>query len=190
MFFKAFRAINYSFFMTLIGLFAFQASSAHADNSLSHGETIKVVVQGEKDLSGSYYIDGAGNIQMPMIGDVRVAGKTPNGIKDAIAKRLRDGYIKNPVVSVKSLSVKNVPANATRQIYVVGEVESPGYYTLPANASHILNIVALAGGYTDKANKQEFEIVRNVKGTHYRKKAQTGALEYLDGDIIIIKERL
>lgn len=190
MFFNAFRAINYIFLMTLVSLLALQPSAAHADNSVSQGETINVIVQGEKDLSGPYYIDGAGNIQMPMIGDVRVAGKTPSGIKNAIAKRLRDGYLKNPVVSVKSMSVKNVPADATRQIYVVGEVESPGYYTLPANASHILNIVALAGGYTDKADKQEFEIVRNVKGTHYRKKAQTGALEYLDGDIIIIKERL
>ncbi len=190
MFFKAFRTINYSFFMTLLSLLAFQPSTAHADNSVSHGETIKVVVQGEKDLSGPYYIDGAGNIQMPMIGDVHVAGKSPSEIRDHISTRLRDGYIKNPVVSVKSTSVKNVPANAARQIYVVGEVKNPGYYALPPNASHILNIVALAGGYTDKADKKGFEIVRNVKGTHYRKKAQTGALEYLDGDIIIIKERL
>lgn len=191
MFFKALSAKNFVILFSLVSISTFQPV-AHAESSKSQffsaGETIEIVVQGENDLSGSYYIDKKGNIDLPLIGSVHVAGKTGNEIKNAITKNLKDGYIKNPIVTVKT--TKTDDATAKKGIYVVGEIKSPGYYALPENASHLLNIVALAGGYTKQANKEEFEIVRNINGTHYRKKAKSGALEFLDGDIIIIKERL
>lgn len=192
MFFKALNARYFVILFTLVSVFAFQAV-AHAESSQSQyfsvGETIEIVVQGENDLSGSYYIDDKGKIDLPLIGSMLVSGKTGNEIKNAVTKRLKDGYIKNPVVSIKTTKVIHNNVTGEKNIYVVGEIKNPGYYVLPDNASHLLNIVAIAGGYTHKANKQEFEIVRNIDGTHYRKKAQSGALEFIDGDIIIIKER-
>ena len=87
---------------------------------------------------------------------------------------------------------KHIPLMALKgmkRIYIVGAVNKPGYYLLPPDAGHILNIIALAGGYTDKANEQEFEIVRAIDNVYYRRRAKTGALDYHDGDIVIIGER-
>ena len=192
MFFKALNARNFVIIFTLVSIFTFR-SVAYAESSKSRyfsaGDTIEIVVQGENDLSGSYYIDKKGKIDLPLIGFLHVSGKTGHEIKNAITKSLKDGFIKNPVVSVKTTQAVHDNDMGEKNIYVVGEIKNPGYYALPDNASHLLNIVALAGGYTPKANKEEFEIVRNIDGTHYRKKAQSGALEFIDGDIIIIKER-
>ncbi|MFP4098632.1 MAG: polysaccharide biosynthesis/export family protein [Alphaproteobacteria bacterium] len=76
-----------------------------------------------------------------------------------------------------------------KHIYVLGAVNNPGYYTLPPTAGHVLNAVALAGGYTQNAQTRTFEIIREIKGVYYRQHAQIGALEYQDGDVIIIGQR-
>jgi len=203
MFFKALRTgcISTLVLFSLAcggGIMAANAKSAQS-NSPSHfteGGTIEINVQGEEDLSNTYYIDMKGHIDMPLIGAVRVTDKTPTNIKNEITEKLKDGYLKNPMVTVKAptlihtTSIKQ-PDKAPNEktVYVIGGVKKPGYYTLPENAHHVLSVVAIAGGYTDKADKKEFEIVRNIDGKHYRKTAQVGAIDYIDGDIIIIKER-
>ncbi len=204
MFFSAFRAKNFAALFYVICLFYFQGIAYGQDSGASKfkaGDVIEIIVENEDNLSNAYYIDKNGDIDMPMIGKINVAGKTQSKIRNIISESLKNGYIKNPIVSVKAKISKTTksttaktktatPAKKTsKSVYIVGAVKNPGYYDLPANASHILNIIALAGGYTDDANKQEYEIVRKIKDTHYRKKTKSGALEYMDGDIIIIKER-
>jgi len=199
MFFSAFSAKNFAALFLVTFLFSFQGIAYGSNTAhFSSGETIEITVQGEESLSNIYYIDKNGLIDMPMIGKVKVAGKTQSEIRRIISESLKSGYIKNPIVTIKGKKLiaptYSPPAQSSESqnsthIYIVGEVKTPGYYELPPNASHILNIIALAGGYTKTANKQEYEIVRKIKDKHYRKKTKSGALEYLDGDIIIIKER-
>ncbi len=200
MFFSASSAKNFAALFLVTFLFCFQGI-AYGSNAahFSSGETIEITVQGEESLSNIYYIDKSGLIDMPMLGKIKVAGKTQSEIRNIISDSLKNGYIKNPIVTVKGKKlIAPTVSPPTQQalsnqnnthIYIVGEVKNPGYYELPPNASHILNIIALAGGYTKTANKQEYEIVRKIKDKHYRKKTKSGALEYMDGDIIIIKER-
>ena len=197
------------------------------DNLLKTGDKINVLVEAEKDLSDFYIIDKIGEINMPLIGKVFVAGKTPHEAKLLIVQKLQDGYLHHPDVAVKEdpnkKHAQDAPAHEKeakpikdikqrkhvhskreytkhmrpeqqarhkmKRIYVVGAINKPGYYTLPPHAGHILNVIALAGGYTNKANKNEFELVRDIDGVYYRKQAQTGALSYHNGDIIIIEER-
>lgn len=188
---------------------------------LKVGDKINILVEGENDLSGFYTISKAGKIEMPLIGEIFVAGKTAHEAKTLITQKLQDGYLHHPDVLVKEkpqtgrkkiteeIPEKTVEDSApsqktlkrtyqesepttkenTKHIYIVGAIKNPGYYTLPPEAGHILNIIALAGGYTNKANTDSFEIVRNIDGKYYRKQAQTGALEYHDGDIVIIEKR-
>ncbi len=201
---------------------------------LKVGDKINITVEGENDLSGFYTINKAGMIDVPLIGNILVAGKTTHETKSLITQKLQDGYLVKPDVLVKEKpktekpqriekKVEKKPQEATKEIatpkkffeqtrshykaygkkhhghkgkkyskkkvYIVGAVQNPGRYALPPNAGHILNIIALAGGYTDKANKSGFELVRNIDGKYYRKQAQTGALDYQDGDIVIIEKR-
>jgi polysaccharide export outer membrane protein len=199
---------------------------------LNVGDKINITVEGEDDLSGFYTINKAGMINVPLIGNILIAGKTTHEAKALIIKNLQDGYLLKPEVLVKEkpqtsdpTKVKKAPQEATeeetaavlqesakhardykkvqnheqhgsktkmflkKKVYIVGAVQKPGKYTLPPEAGHILNIIALAGGYTDKADTSNFELIRNIDGKYYRKQAQTGALEYQDGDIIIIEKR-
>ena len=232
MFVKALRIYFIIAIMCLIG-----AGTAHAREPqvglLKVGDKINIMVEGENDLTGFYTVNKAGSIDMPLIGKVFVAGKTPHEAKTIITQKLKDGYLKKPDVSIKEKPQAEKPAVAVetkpeekahvplvqkpfehakmerappphmpwpqmrkkykegmkKKVYIVGAVKEPGVYKLPRDAGHILNIIALAGGYTDKADTENFEIVRKIDGIYYRKQAQTGALEYHDGDIVIIEER-
>lgn len=202
MFFKAARAGLFSSILYSVSIIAFPSPSYAIETAsmgsqpLTANEVVEVIVKGEDELSGSYTIDENGMINMPMIGNVSIAGKNIVSAKSEIASRLKDGYINSPQVNVTQANLPEqeiapTPVKNTndKSVYIVGEVNDPGYYTLPLEASHILNIIAMAGGYTDSADKKTFEIVRNIEGVHYRKTAEVGALKYHDGDIIIIKER-
>ncbi len=215
----------------LIGINTAYAAQPSAEqpqiNLLKVGDKINVLVEGEDDLSGFYTVNKAGMINIPLIGNILVAGKTTHEAKILITQKLQNGYLRQPDVSVKekpqdkkpeapakkpletipeTIEVKppahkpvesahldnNKPPehkeSMTKQVYIVGGVNNPGYYALSPKAGHILNIIALAGGYTKKADTENFEIVRNIGGVYYRKQAQTGALEYHDGDIVVIEE--
>ncbi len=187
---KNFAALFFAALLFIFQGIAYGGNIAH----FSSGETIEITVQDEESLSNIYYIDENGFIDMPMIGKVKVAGKTQSEIRKLISNSLKNGYIKNPIVVIKGKSrqseePKKSAGKKGKSIYIVGAIKNPGYYELPPNASHILNIIAIAGGYNETANKQEYEIVRKIKDKHYRKKTKSGTLEYMDGDIIIIKER-
>lgn len=203
MFFKALKAG----FISTLALFMVMShhgisdavAKTTADKASGHfqkGGTIEITVQDEDALTNTYYITNDGIVQIPLIGEVNVLNKTSVAIQNEITKKLKDGYINNPIVTVKTpaliqtTSIKQAKkAPNEKTVYIIGAVKKPGYYTLPENAHHLLSVIAIAGGYTDKANSKEFDIVRNIDGKHYRKTAQVGAIEYVDGDIIIIKER-
>lgn len=208
-------------------------------NLLKVGDKINIIIEGEDELSGFYTINKTGMIDVPLIGNVLIAGKTTHEAKALIVQKLQDGYLLKPDVLVKEKPQADKPKEpeeklekiakkaveetaketakapqepikhaqnyknehdykhhepkekicAKKKVYIVGAVQKPGQYLLPPEAGHILNIIALAGGYTDKANTSSFELVRDIDGKYYRKQAQTGALDYHDGDIIIIEKR-
>ncbi len=205
------------------------------NNLLKVGDKINIIVEGEDDLSGFYTINSAGMVDMPLIGNIFIAGKTTYEAKNLIIQKLQDGYLVKPDVFIKENPQVNNPEKTTEKttektekkkkaqpnkilkhaqhrdkaphgkrathhtqkeklckkktVYIVGSVRNPGRYTLPYDAGHILNIVALAGGYTDAADTSSFELVRNIDGKYYRKHAQSGALNYKNGDIVIIGKR-
>lgn len=236
MFIKALRIkiATAAFCIAIAGLTGMNAAHATQPqaNLLKVGDKININVEGEKDLSGSYTINKAGMVDVPLIGNILLAGKTTHEAKALIAKKLKDGYLLKPDVLVKgnplaekpeekakekhhdapkeiaashkkpmkhmrqhkkTSDYKNYGSNekkcSKKKIYIVGAVKNPGHYVIPKSAGHILNIIALAGGYTDKADTSSFELVRNIDGTYYRKQADTGALNYQNGDIVIIEER-
>jgi len=235
MFIKALRIkiATAAFCIAIAGLTGMNAAHATQPqaNLLKVGDKININVEGEKDLSGSYTINKAGMVDVPLIGNILLAGKTTHEAKALIVKRLKDGYLLKPDVLVKekpqaeqpqekveekhdnapekiapphepmkhmrhykkASDQKNHGSNerkcSKKKIYIVGAVKNPGHYVLPKGAGHILNIIAIAGGYMDKADTSGFELVRNIDGTYYRKQAQTGALNYQNGDIIIIGKR-
>ena len=112
---------------------------------LDVGDKVKVTVYGESDLSGDFQIDGAGNVGMPMIGDVHAAGMTTADFATTVQNKLKTGhFLINPRVSAE---VTNY-----RPFTILGEVNKPGEYPYE-NGMSVLNAVALAGGWTYRANE-------------------------------------
>lgn len=154
------------------------AVRADGDRSvLLVGDKVRVTVYGEAELSGEFELDGKGTISMPLIGAVDALSLDARGLEDRIAGILRDGYLKDPRVSIEILSL--------RPIYVLGEVNNPGSYPYRAGLS-ILNAAAMAGGFTYRADEDDIEVKRGGRG-----QPVVMAPESLvrPGDIIRVNER-
>jgi polysaccharide biosynthesis/export protein len=104
---------------------------------LAPGDRITVTVFGQPDLSGDFLIDGAGNVQMPLIGAVSVGRITIDGCQQRLTERLADGVLNNPRVSVRM--------SEYRPVHVLGDVRLPGSYPFRFGLS-ALGAIALAGG--------------------------------------------
>ena len=118
---------------------------------LGIGDKIKVTVFGEADLSGQYEIGATGALSLPLIGEVPAKGSGVNELRDAIATRLRGAYLKDPKVSVEILTY--------RPFYVHGEVRTGGEFAFK-NGVTIRDAVAIAGGYTYRANHDYVVLIR------------------------------
>ena len=109
--------------------------------TLGAGDTIRVTVFQNPDLTTETRISERGTIVFPLIGEVALSGQTAAGAGARIAEQLKQGnFIKNPQVGVAVIQVRS------RQISVLGHVARPGRYALDDTSSKLTDILALAGG--------------------------------------------
>lgn len=157
------------------------AIAKNSDEALQIGDSIQVIVLGESDLSGVFTIAGDGTLSMPLIGSIPAKDATVDILRARITARLADGYLIHPAVELKKVKQGSV--------YILGEVRNPGHYVFGDTIS-TLKAVALAGGFTYRANTEKFELLRGEAGER-GEKIQIPAQEIIqDGDVLIVKERL
>jgi polysaccharide export outer membrane protein len=124
-----------------------------ADYRLAAGDKLRIEVYKDTQLSQSLQIRPDGKITLPLVGDIAAAGRTSVELRDAIAGAL-DEYIAKPVVTVI------VTETTPQVVYVTGEVNKPGALPLPTGQMSIIQAIAMAGGFTDFANKKDVRILR------------------------------
>jgi polysaccharide export outer membrane protein len=112
-------------------------AEAREANRFAPGDRITINVFGHTDLSGDFLVDGAGSISLPLVGAISIGGLTVQESEQEIVRRLSNGYVRQPAVSVR--------INELTPIYVVGDVKTPGSYPYRYGAS-VLSAIALAGG--------------------------------------------
>ena len=146
---------------------------------LGPGDKIRLTVFRHTDLSGQFEVNGEGFFAMPLVGQIRSAGLTPRTLENEIEDRLKSGgYLVNPQVSVEVMNY--------RPFYIIGEVTNPGSYQY-VNGMTVTNAVALAGGFTYRADHNDITITRGgSKGPETEVKSNA---EVLPGDIIEVSER-
>jgi polysaccharide export outer membrane protein len=111
------------------------------------GDLLEVNVLREPDLTQHVRVRDSGDITLPLVGQISVAGASPSGAADRIAEALRNGqYLKQPQVSVTIVEF------GTQSVAVLGEVARPGTVTINTPRS-LLDVLAMAGGLTDKADR-------------------------------------
>jgi len=146
---------------------------------LGAGDRIRVIVFGEPDLSGEFDIDGSGAFSLPLIGQLDAFQLTVPEVEAAIVAKLKQGYLVDPRVSIEVMNY--------RPFYIVGEVKEGGEFPF-VSGMHALKAVAIAGGYTYRANTQRVYITRKGTADEIEAPASQGTAIY-PGDVIRIPER-
>lgn len=144
-------------------------------------DTVKVTIYDEEALSSKYTLDKTGLIDMPLIGTTNAAGCTLPQLEKMLLAKYTDGYLIDPSIS---LEISNY-----RPFYIIGEVSVPGKYEYSVGIN-VLKAVALAGGYTYRANKNTADILRRTTSKAAIYEGQSLEAEVRPGDVIFIKERL
>lgn len=147
---------------------------------LDSGDRLRINVFEQPGLSNTYTVDQAGYVAFPLIGQVPARGQTLPALEGAIASRLKQGYLRDPDVTIE--------VDRYRPVFVMGEVGRPGQYSyVPGMTAQ--NAVAIAGGFTSRANQKDVDVTRKVNG-----QAITGrnavATPVMAGDTIYVRERL
>ncbi len=120
------------------------------------GDVLTVSVWREKDLQNEVTVRPDGGINLPLAGDIVVAGKTIEQIQKDIAANLIK-YVPNPVVTA---TVKQSQGN---KIYVVGKVNKPGEFA-SNRIIDVMQALSMAGGLTPYASENNIKILRRVNG--------------------------
>ncbi len=158
------------------------AASAGAPSqayTLGPGDRLRVTVFGEQELSGEFDVDSVGKINMPLIGEIPVAKLTVSQAANSIVDKLNGGYLRDPKVNIDVMNY--------RPFFILGEVLKPGNYPY-ANGMTVVNAVAVAGGYTYRADKDGVTVVRanDPAKTEYHID-ETGPV--YPGDVVRVPER-
>jgi len=120
------------------------------------GDLLVVRVFDQPDLSYSIRIPPTGSITVPLIGSVDgLIGKTVEAMAAEIAKRLADGFIRNPQVTI------SIGEFGQRSMTVIGAVTKPGEQVLdPLAPTSAMQAIGKAGGFLDSANRHSAQLVR------------------------------
>ncbi|MEM1151409.1 MAG: polysaccharide biosynthesis/export family protein [Pseudomonadota bacterium] len=145
---------------------------------LGSGDRVKVTVFGEEDLSGEFELDGQSRFSMPLIGTVSARGASPRSLEERIVVLLRDGFLRNPKVSVEVLNY--------RPFYILGEINNPGSYPYRAGMT-VLNAAAMAGGFTFRADEDDIEVTPGGIG---QPRGVNSSAIVQPGDVIRVKESI
>jgi len=147
---------------------------------LGSGDKIRVIVLQDSEFSGDYEVNGMGAISVRVLGPIQVVGMTLLELEDLLRERYKQGgYLVTPRLSVELV--------ATRPFYIVGEVSRPGQFPY-VYCLHVIQAVAIAGGFTRRASKSSVTIKRYFSTTA-EEQAVTEDTLVEPGDVLRVPER-
>jgi polysaccharide biosynthesis/export protein len=141
----------------VLGIQSTPAVAAPQDYLLGPGDILRISVFKNPDLSLDARVSEAGAIAYPLVGSVPVSGLTLPGAERKIGQMLKDGgFVLNPQVNILlTTALGNL-------VSVIGEVNTPGRYSLETAGGHLSGMLAAAGGIGQ--NGGDFVIVTGTRG--------------------------
>ncbi len=146
---------------------------------LGTGDKVRVTVYNEPTLSGEFDVNDQGVVSLGLIGPVAIGGKTLSEAQGLITEKYAKDYLVNPRVNIEVLNY--------RPFFILGEVKNPGSYPY-VNGMTVVNAVALAGGYTPRANKDRIYVKRAADSKAGEQQAREDSV-ILPGDVVRVAER-
>ena len=155
---------------------------------IAPNDALSILVWNQTKLSGDAKVRSDGQVTLPLLGDIAVAGLTPAGAASQIEHRL-DGLVVDPKVTV------SVRESVPPAVSVVGEVKTSGSYPIGGNMT-VLQALAAAGGLNEFANTDKIFVIRKlpeikrIRFTYDRlvNAEGRGVLFLLrDGDVVVVQ---
>ncbi len=152
-------------------------------------DNIEIRVFREDELTTRGQLSADGTISMPLIGAVRIVGLNTDQAAELITRKLADGYLVKPEVSV------SIEARVRKTVTVLGHAQRPGVFELPAHRRlTLVEAIGMAGGVTRIANVKKITLKRggNVRIINLKDITSGGGVDIplQDGDVISIPEGL
>ncbi|MCP9448078.1 MAG: polysaccharide biosynthesis/export family protein [Nitrospira sp.] len=119
-------------------------------------DTVKISVWRDEQLTHEVVVRPDGMISFPLVGDLMVAGRTVEDVRQELVTRLNK-FVPNPHVTVMVTKI------LSNKIYVAGRVARPGEF-LVGHYTDVLQALSLAGGLTPFAKENDIKIIRREKG--------------------------
>lgn len=139
-------------------IFPIRAEAAAEEEVLRIGDRLAIRVLGEPELTSDLYrVDGSGNIQVPLAGEIPAAGLRPGALRDELVRRLGSRFIRNPQVAV-IVTERNKTTFA-----VEGDVREPGIFEATPTTT-LLAAIAQAKSPNDLAKLDEVMVFRLING--------------------------
>ena len=173
--------------LCLIALIAASAAPVYGQSDgdslsryqLGSGDIISIVVFGEDDLKREKIrLTDAGTISYPVLGELKVLGRTVGELEKIITDGLQGRYLVNPRVSVS--------VDQYRPYFIHGQVKSGGGYPFQPGLT-VRKAVSVAGGFTERASKEKIFVIRDKDKNPKPVKVELDT-PILPGDIITVEE--
>jgi polysaccharide biosynthesis/export protein len=178
-------------FLTIMSLSNIAKADGQLDYLLGAGDSIRINVFQNPELTTETRVSGAGLVTYPLIGEIKVGGKSIQAAEQLIAKALiKGGFVKEPQVNIVLLQVRG------NQVAVLGMVNRPGLYPLDSSAMPLSHVVAIAGGVSANAGNGLAQLSGLRDGQPYKYEVDLATLFFGDkkaqdvlvsnGDVIYI----
>ncbi len=151
-------------------------------------DVLQVAVWNNETMSRTAAVRPDGKISLPLLNDVPAAGLTPVELREDLLRRLGN-YMQNPEVSVVVTDVRSF------KVTVIGQVPRPDRYVLKSAAT-VMDVLAMAGGFTEFAARSRVVVLRSVGGKTQRipfdydkvRDGETGQANFQvrPGDVVLV----
>ncbi len=126
-------------------------------------DILNITVFDEPGLSMKVGVSDEGILSYPLIGDIEAKGLTTQEVKEVLEQRLKDGYLKNPEVTVM-LDIALMEQSKEKEVFVLGEVNRSGAIPILGKYLSVLEAVTKAGGFTKLAAPNRTKVIRVEEG--------------------------
>lgn len=163
------------FLIGLCTLTFLSSSSASADGKVDYllgaGDSIRINVFQNPELTTETRVSESGSVTYPLIGEIKIGGKTLQEAEQIIAKRLiSGGFVQKPQVNIVLLLIRG------NQVAVLGLVNRPGRYPLETVNIHLSDMLATAGGVAINAGGGTAIVSGSREGKPYKEEIDIAAL--------------
>lgn len=177
--------------LACLGFLSLGQALAAADDTLGPGDSIRITVFENPDLTTETRVSARGFIRFPLLGNVKIGGLTPVSAGEHIAALLKEkNFILDPQVNLSVIQMRS------RQVSVLGQVVRPGRYVLDEASTTLSDILALAGGIAPTGD-DVVTVVRTRDGNvekldvdvprMYRTGDMTANVEVENGDTVFVR---